>query len=282
MKFKSLVILIMICSIYVNAQISLPYSQDFEASTFPPSGWQTFPIGSPLNWEWDTTASSYGIGSACISFDNYTTAAGSYYGIRLPPMLFDVVTNPYIRFDVAYAQRTGAASDILGIWWSNNGSSNWQSIINYSGINLSTAPSTANIFVPTAGQWQTKTLSLSFLAGLPYVRLAIEDNCNNGNKIYLDNVVVFDSITTISVDEVDNSKKVVLYPNPGNDQLNILKNSSEHVQFTLFNSLGNTICEKTLFGRNTSIDISTYSKGIYFYELSSEIELLKKGKLIKQ
>ncbi len=237
MKNKSLILLFIICSMYVKAQISPPYTQDFETSVFPPSGWQTFPIGSPINWQYDTTASGYGIGSACISFDNYNTAAGSYYGVRLPPMLFDVVTNPYLRFDVAYAQRTGAASDIFGIWWSNNGSSNWQSITSYSAGALTTAPSTANLFVPTSGQWQTKTLSLSFLAGLPYVRLAIEDNCNNGNKIYIDNVVVFDSLPNVSVNEPFNADQLMVYPNPTHNEIKVKSNSSLLITFSLYNSM---------------------------------------------
>jgi len=281
MKNNMLVFLFVICSLYASAQISPPYSQDFETSLFPPSGWQTFPIGSSINWQYDTTASAYGVGTACISFDNYNTVAGSYYGIRLPPMQFDLVLNPYIRFDVAYAQRTGAASDIFGIWWSNNGSSNWQNISNYSGNSLTTATSTANLFVPSPGQWQTKTLSLSGLAGLPYVRLAIEDDCNHGNKIYIDNIVVFDSLPNVKVNEVHNTDQLVIFPNPVANEINIQNNSAQEIQFSLYNSIGKIILEKTFSNNTITINISDFASGTYFYKLKSETEVLKKGALYK-
>ena len=282
MKNKILVSLLMICSIYTKAQLTPPYFQDFEFGIFPPSGWETFPIGSPINWQHDTTASGHGIGTACISFDNYNTAAGSYYGIRLPPMLFNSVTNPYLRFDIAYAQRTGASSDIFGIWWSNNGSSNWQNIFSYSSGTLTTAPSTANLFVPTPTQWQTKTLSILSLAGLPYVRLAIEDNCNNGNKIYIDNVEVFDSLPNVKVNEVFNANQLMVFPNPATKIINVLNSSSLAIRFLLYNSFGEIVLEKELIEKTTQIDISDYSDGMYFYKLNSESEAIKWGNIIKQ
>ncbi len=282
MKNKLSLSLFMMCSIFSNAQLTPPYSQDFETGIFPPSGWQTFPIGSPINWLHDTTASAFGIGSACISFDNYNTASGSYYGIRLPPMMFDNTTNPYIRFDIAYAQRTGASSDVFSIWWSNNGSSNWQNIISYSSSTLTTAPSTANLFVPTSTQWQTKTLSISSLAGLPYVRLAIEDGCFGGNKIYIDNVEVFDSLPNVSVKELFNASQLIVFPNPIVNEINVRNNSTQPIQFSLYNYLGELILEKNLVDNTSTINISDYSKGAYFYKLNSGEELIKQGKIIKQ
>lgn len=282
MKNISLAFLFMLCSIYTNAQISPPYSQNFETSAFPPSGWQTFPLGSSINWQYDTTASGYGIGSACISFDNFNTTAGSYYGIRLPAMSFDSVLNPYIRFDIAYAQKTGTGSDIFGIWWSNNGSSNWQNVINYSAGSLATASSTTSLFVPSVGEWQTKTLSLSSLAGLPYVRLAIEDDCNNGNKIYFDNVLVFDSSTNVNVNEISNANQLLLFPNPAGHEINVLNNSTLPIQLSLYNCLGERILEKVLFDKLNTINISDYSEGSYFYTLSSETKVIKKGVVFKQ
>jgi len=282
MKNKLLTILLAFCSISVTAQISLPYSQDFETSLFPPTGWQTFPIGSSINWQYDTTVSAYGIGSACISFNNYTTAAGSYYGIRLPAMNFNLVSNPYIRFDVAYAQRTGASSDIFGLWWSNNGSSNWQNIINYSGGSLSTATSTANLFVPTPVEWQTKTLSLSSLAGLPYVRLAIEDDCFNGNKIYIDNIEVFDSLPNVNVKELSATIRPLVYPNPAINELFIQNNSAGPIHFLLYNSIGEIVFEKTLIDHRSIINVLDYPKGLYFYILKSETEPMKSGSIYKQ
>lgn len=137
-------------------------------------------------------------------------------------------------------------------------------------------------FVPSVGEWQTKTLSLSSLAGLPYVRLAIEDDCNNGNKIYFDNVLVFDSSTNVNVNEISNANQLLLFPNPAGHEINVLNNSTLPIQLSLYNCLGERILEKVLFDKLNTINISDYSEGSYFYTLSSETKVIKKGVVFKQ
>ncbi|MEP7168225.1 MAG: T9SS type A sorting domain-containing protein [Bacteroidota bacterium] len=278
MKKNLLILLISAISIASYSQTPLPYTQDFEAITFPPAGWQRFPIGSLINWERDTTVSGYGIGTACTSFDNFNNGGGTYYGIRLPFMNFTSVTQPYIRFDIAYALRPGNASDVFGLWWSNNGSSNWQNLINYSSSSLTTAPPSSILFVPTASQWNTKLLSLSALAGLPYVRLAIEDDCNHGNKLYFDNVLVFDSSAT-GITEIYNSNQPMIFPNPFNEVINIISDSQQRIcKAELYNSLGLIV---STVEKNNSIlkleNLSGLTQGIYFLRFFSD-----KGKVINK
>ncbi|MFI5220304.1 MAG: T9SS type A sorting domain-containing protein [Bacteroidia bacterium] len=282
---KKNLLTLFICMLFggIYAQVPLPYSQDFESTLFPPTGWQTFPIGSPINWVRDTTASGYGIGIACTSFDNYNTPAGSYYGIRLPSMNFSTVTQPYIRFDIAYAQRMAGGSDIFGLWWSNNGSSNWQNLQNYSGSNLATAPPTPILFVPSASQWQTKTLSLASLAGLPFVRLAIEDDCNHGNKIYFDNVIVFDS-ATVGIDGINNPDQFQVYPDPFSSFINIVSNSNQKIiRAELFNSIGILAAS---INKEHSIfifeNLSHLSEGIYLLKIYSENGTTINRKIMKR
>ncbi|HKR04162.1 MAG TPA: T9SS type A sorting domain-containing protein [Bacteroidia bacterium] len=266
---KKIILLVLVINLVSARSYSqVPYSQDFEFTTFPPTGWQTFPIGSSINWVRDTTASGYGIGTACTSFDNYNTPAGSYYGIRLPSMNFTSVTQPYMRFDIAYAQRPNSASDVFGLWWSPNGSSGWQLLINYSGPTLITAPPTSNLFVPTATQWQTKTRSLATLAGLPYVRLAIEDDCYHGNKIYFDNVIVFDS-ATVGITEIYNSNQLMISPNPFHDFINIIPGSHQKIRKAeLYNVIGSlTASVENENSVLTFEHLSELKQGIYFVKI---------------
>jgi hypothetical protein len=282
MKQNFLVIMSSFIFMEAFAQVPLPYSYDFEPIAFPPTGWQTFPIGSPVNWVHDNTASGYGIGTTCTSFDNYNTAAGSYYGIRLPAMNFTNISQPYIRFDIAYAQRTGTASDIFGLWWSNNGSSNWQNIINYSGSTLITAPSTPNLFIPTSAQWQTKTHSLASLAGLPYVRLAIEDDCNHGNKLYFDNVTVFDS-ATVGINEVIFSNQLIVYPDPFGSFINIAESKQNIIKAILYCTTGSIVASVKKENRVLRLENLSYlPEGIYFLRLDMENGKTVYKKIIKQ
>ncbi len=283
MKKKLLALLICLSCINAHAQILPPYSQDFETATFPPTGWQTFPVGSFINWERDTTSSGYGTGTACTSFDNYNTAAGSYYGIRLPSMNFSNVSQPYIRFDIAYAQRPAASSDIFGLWWSNNGSSNWLNIVNYSGVTLTTAPATSGLFVPTAAQWQTKTRSLSSLAGLSFVRLAIEDDCSHGNKIYFDNVIVFDS-STVGLNELLFSNQMLIFPDPFGSFITISSGSKQTIfRAYLYNIMGSIVASAEQTGLNLRIEnLSGLPEGIYFLRLDMQDGKTFFKKIIKQ
>jgi hypothetical protein len=185
----------------------LPYFQDFESSTFPPAGWETFPVGYPTyNWA-RSTVSAYGKGNGSLFYNAFEVPADSigkiYRGIRLPVMDFTGVTNPYVRFDLAAAARFGLVSvtDTFGWWWNVNDSNGWNNggwklIQNYAGDDLMTGGITSTAFVPTATQWKTVTLPVTIVANKPMLRLAVEDDFMGGNNIYLDNILVFDSATT--------------------------------------------------------------------------------------
>ena len=64
-----------------------------------------------------------------------------------------------------------------------------------------------------------------------------------------------------------------IYPNPVSSIINIRVNNkisfTENDSITLFNILGKSVYKQNIESQNTSIDLSTYSKGIYL--LHSEI-----------
>jgi hypothetical protein len=73
-----------------------------------------------------------------------------------------------------------------------------------------------------------------------------------------------------------------VFPNPSTNIFTLKNNSNHSLQFTLYNSLGEIIIDKTLIDNTSTIDLSASSDGIYFYKLTSENNLIKTGKLIKQ
>jgi hypothetical protein len=240
------------------AQTPLPYFQDFEGGVFPPPGWQTFPIGSPVNWTLDTV-SAYGIGTACASFDNYNTASG-YYGIRLPWMDFTNVENAVFQFDLAYAKRPTGSADQFSLWWSDNGSTNWQSLGSISAI---TAPPTADPFVPESSQWQTFAVVLS-LSHEPYVRLAIEDVSNHGNLMYFDNALVYDSLPSGVV--TAQPAGPVIAPNPFNTQITVT--GVDAVAAELVTTTGSTLVTSDVRGSSVVLDgLEAAPAGVYVLRL---------------
>ena len=87
----------------------------------------------------------------------------------------------------------------------------------------------------------------------------------------------------LSVDEIFSAPDgALLFPNPAASELNIQINSTQEFQFALYNSLGEKIIDKSLNNKTSSINLSAYSNGIYFYKIISEKNIIKTGKVIKQ
>ncbi|GEM_PF-3174157 len=125
-------------------------------------------------------------------------------------------------------------------------------------------------------------------AGLPLntgiISVAVVDSVlilgTDSAQVYRKNI---SEITPVSNNELNEMVHCIIYPNPSNNALNIQLNSPQVFQFTLYNSLGEKIIDRTLKNRSSTIDISAYSSDIYFYKLTSaDNHLVKCGKLIKQ
>lgn len=92
------------------------------------------------------------------------------------------------------------------------------------------------------------------------------------------NTTIATGITTLH--STDNL--ISVFPNPSNNILSIENNSSTLFQFTLYNSLGEKLFEKTLINKKSTIDLSAFSNAVYFYKVSNDGQVIKSGKIIKQ
>ncbi len=156
---------------------------DFENTSFPPAGW-SLANTSQYDWIRTTYASGYGLGSSSIVADFYDYQSGS----------FDVMTRNFnpttagdsLSFDHAYTCYINDP-DRLDIYTSTDGGTNWVLLISLAGGNsgpLKTAPTTADLFVPTASQWATKTFALPVGTN----KLKFSGVTGFGNNLYLDNI----------------------------------------------------------------------------------------------
>lgn len=73
-----------------------------------------------------------------------------------------------------------------------------------------------------------------------------------------------------------------IFPNPSVNILNIQNNSMQSILFSLYNSLGEKLIEKIFTNETSTINLSAYSNGIYFYRVSNDKHLITSGKIIKQ
>ena len=101
------------------------------------------------------------------------------------------------------------------------------------------------------------------------------------NLLYLDNLTLTNS--PLGVENENSTENLAsVFPNPSNNILNIQSNSTQPIQFTLYNSLGQKIISASLTNGKSTIDLTAYSKEIYFYKLTSVNNIIKTGKIIKQ
>ena len=87
---------------------------------------------------------------------------------------------------------------------------------------------------------------------------------------------------TTGADELIETQKTKVYPNPAFNNLNIQNNSSQVIQFSFYNSLGEQVISKSVTGKTGSVDLSSFPNGIYFYKITSDKDITRNGKIIKQ
>lgn len=159
--------------------------QDFEGTTFPPSGWTSQGSGSAV-WTRTTDASGYGMGSASAFADFYSIQTGSFSLIT--PTFPPAVAGDSLKFDHAYCTYQ-TENDRLEISTSTNGGTTWTLLITLNGGvsgPLVTAPPQSAAFIPSAGQWATKAYPLA--AGVNKVRFTAVTAY--GNNLYVDNILI--------------------------------------------------------------------------------------------
>ena len=101
-----------------------------------------------------------------------------------------------------------------------------------------------------------------------------------GQSIYVDNINI-SSASTVSIKELEKDNIVTIFPNPTDGKFTISIHSTEHESYslTILNSLAQIIYSDRLSKTitNTEIDMSNFSKGIYWIKLSDgKDEVIKK------
>jgi membrane-associated protease RseP (regulator of RpoE activity) len=97
-------------------------------------------------------------------------------------------------------------------------------------------------------------------------------------------VVIFDGGPATSVQTIDASTQVSLYPNPANDLVNIITRGKEFNVMNVYDVLGHVVYTTKLNQaiNNYDLNTSSFSQGIYQVQLSGENISVMKSIIIQK
>ena len=109
------------------------------------------------------------------------------------------------------------------------------------------------------------------------------DGCNGNDGWYIDDIVIYNCSQTLSVNDIDFlNKNVRIHPNPSEGIFNIEMKNILNFHYEIFDINGKSITNKIDVTLNSfEINLSKYSKGIYFLKLQSNESVITKKLIIK-
>ena len=223
-----------------------------------PSGGQKF----------QRTTSAAATGIASMELRNYLTS-GLLQKDELITPSYDLsnVTNPMLKFKVAFAKRQSNNNDRLLVWWSLDCGETWTLKLPLTGNNLvSTTNLQTSYWAPTSSQWVEKSLNLSTITNETNVRFKFAFESGGGNNLYIDDINI-DGISSTN-DMYDNIGSFNVYPNPTIDNAVISFNLTKNVDNL-------TIVVKDLLGKDVSsvINGKSFAAGKYTLSLDETNQL---------
>jgi PKD repeat protein len=181
-----------------------------------------------------------------------------------------------LSFAYAFATATSSAelmTDALEIWSSSNCGENWVLRKTISGMDLITAGSFGNAFVPqSSAQWLTDSWTIPSTLETDGVRFKFRFISSAfANHLYLDNIQLNG---TVGLQELEANMRWSMYPNPANDQITLsfspeMSGAREAIIRDLTGREMMRIGVPPVNGQETRMvwDISTLSRGMYAVEI---------------
>jgi hypothetical protein len=256
-------------SFFVTGKVSLPISEGFENSTFPPSGWSVEDPDGDITWQRNSSAAK--TGTASLFINNYNasstgTTDNFVSSVITGTSAFDSI---YVSFDYAYsAGNSVSQSDTLELRVTTDCGQTFTTVWKKYGTDLQTVTGYQPNFVPSNTGWQNVKLNLFKDVGSNNFQLYFVFNGNKQNNLYIDNINLFG----ISVPARLKQQGYLIYPNPFHHQF-IIRNYEVPVTLQsarIYNSAGQLVWAKDYYGKAytlMNIDFDTPPPGVYILKL---------------
>jgi hypothetical protein len=253
---------------------SLPYTEGFESSSFPPAGWEIKNYDNSFTWE--ITSDAARSGSKSIVMHNLAYNTNDAVDDILTPM-FDPTgkDSVFLFFDVAAAafsniNGTNAVWDSLQILTTSDCGETFDSLYKKGGAGLLTRRQpVSGEFVPTASEWRRDSINLTPIIKKGRFRVVFRNISNAENNIYLDNINIVTKNTLPYLRE----KGVVVGPVPVANQVFItfLEAPNDLDYVAIYNTAGQLVAKQPgtsiSSGNRFIFDLVNEPNGIYFVKL---------------
>jgi photosystem II stability/assembly factor-like uncharacterized protein len=253
---------------------SIPLTQGFSNSVFPPPSWiLSKNSNDAFNWQKSTSYGGFGLSSECMWFDNFSNSTnGAHHNMTSPVILNTNATNLVLKFDLAHHQ-FNSNSDSLVVWISTNCGITWNRVYQKGSTQLETAAiGGSNPFYPTSTQWKTETINLNTYSNAISIMVRFTNVGNYGNGIFVDNINLNGTIVTGFTSQTTEDA-FQLYPNPTSNFIAI-DITNRNQKFTVFDALGSVIVLKNEVPEKMSLEY--LAAGIYIVQIgNTKIKLIK-------
>lgn len=187
---------------------SLPFIEDFETASFPPTNWvleKANTLNATVSWDRVLNSTGLTVGSTAVAkMDNNSSAtdiSGQIDAIISPALDFSGTNSTLnLEFDVSHKNYGPSAIDSLNVKISTDCGSTWTQLYTKGGNQLSTSPGTlTTAYTPASNsEWRRETVSLASYIGASVVYLKFESKSGWGNNVYIDNINVSYTAPTLA------------------------------------------------------------------------------------
>jgi PKD repeat protein len=264
---------------------SLPYTENFETSTFPlinGNSFNDFYILADGDRTWEQ--SNLGFSGKSIKIQNKFNDRGIKNRIYLPNIYIEDTAVPVqVTYKCAYGRSDSQYSDRLKFYLSTACGDSLRIVSIISGSTLTSEyVSSWTTYMPSAEDWKTHTFTINgnYIKS-NNLRLVIEAESGGGNTIFIDQVSFEQVISGNS--QISAKEEALVYPNPCNDELFLEFNTVKNDVFVSISDYTGKVVSSAFFS-GSRIDasdlISNLPAGLYFMKTVSG-EKTQTYKLIK-
>lgn len=261
---------------------TLPLTEGFESTTFPPPLWQRINPDRGITWERTTSAAKTGVASMFINNFDYDVNGAQDF-MYSPLLEVRGKDSAFLTFQVAAAMFTnpfevGVPTDTLEIFVTDDCGQTLRSVYKKWGRDLITTGNVAveQSFVPDAGEWRKDSVFLGDFSGTTkqYMQVVFRNTTNYENNVYIDDI----NIVVRDVNPNLRAKGIMITPNPFRDKFSLQYfDPPANIEYiNVYNQVGQLVWQKRIaLGRPVTVPTPGYqeinlggmSSGIYTVQI---------------